>query len=364
MSSVYEFDKSAPWVTFIFYPGEFSINTDEIQNVYVKGSFTGWKEYASWFLNYSEKGFWSLTKHVDDVQVPGNTGFPEFKFYVILKNGTSFEPDLTDVAQQNGLRCINGNMLLTESSIPAKKYLELEEAKKITAAPVPLSSYNLSRKSDREKISNTRKVPGTDYLFRGYHPYKKSRPEFDTEDTRIKYVNEFLEANRVNSIITLCGKEALDESVCEFITPYVSEIQNKGNQCFIDTSYETVYFGSNTKEYGETVAQIVRFINKHPAPYYIHCRLGSDRTGTMSAVLASLCGAGWSQIAKDYERTSQMGIMEYRNRELLAYMFSHILKVHPKKIKNLKDEMEKYFVSHGFLKSEEIAELRSRLCAE
>ena len=43
--------------------------------------------------------------------------------------------------------------------------------------------------------------------------------------------------------------------------------------------------------FGKLMADIISFINTHPGPYYIHCRLGTDRTGVTSAVLAALCGA-------------------------------------------------------------------------
>jgi protein tyrosine/serine phosphatase len=44
----------------------------------------------------------------------------------------------------------------------------------------------------------------------------------------------------------------------------------------------------------------LRFINSHPAPYYLHCNEGKDRTGFISVLLEAFMGAGQDEIVKDY----------------------------------------------------------------
>ena len=389
----YKVDSKNSLVTFMFTPVEFSLDFSKIKNVTVKGSFTGWKNLENFKMTvttlreafgtlkavhitrknrkllssaalYLDTPVFTLTKKTSEVNIPGNTGFPEFKFEVVFKDNTIIEPSLSSLAKKSKTPCIMTNMLLITQKLNHSQKKHLKKTIKQTSRAEPLASFNLKKQSERDLIANTRRVPGTKNLYRGYHPYKKSRPEFDTEDTRINLVNEYLKAHKIQSLITLCGNEALDPSIGETVSPYVQSIQQKNNQCFIDTSYETVYFNSPSAEYGETVAQIVRFILNHPSPYYIHCRLGSDRTGTMSSILASLCGATWEQIANDYEKTSNMGIMEVRNAELLAYSFKHMLGEHPKNISNLKEAVRNHFINGGYLTPEELDELSFKLCLD
>ena len=227
-----------------------------------------------------------------------------------------------------------------------------------------LEEFNLSSEQERAEISNVRKVPGTTCLWRGYHPYKKSRALLDTEETRIRIVNEMLEKNGVKSVITLCGEEKPEEVLEEKIYPYMKKIQDAGGQHFVDTSYETVYFDSTSEEYALTVQKIVRFINSHPGAYYIHCRLGSDRTGTMSAVLAALCGASWKEIAADYERTRFMGIQEFRSARLLAYSLSRLLGEDVSRCSTLQKKTASYFIKGGWLTESEINTLVKKLTAK
>jgi protein tyrosine/serine phosphatase len=204
-------------------------------------------------------------------------------------------------------------------------------------------------------------VPHTSFLWRGYHPYKKSRPAFDTENIRIKMVNKVLKHNHIKSIITLCGNESLQKASKEKISRYVRKIQKKGNQLFIDTSYETVYFESDSEEYSRTVKEIVEFIISHPAPFYIHCRLGSDRTGTMSSIMAALCGADWNEIKEDYEKTSKAGFGEFRSARLLEYSYKKLLGKSPVECENLQKAVEDYFTGKNILSKNQIEELRNKL---
>ena len=104
------------------------------------------------------------------------------------------------------------------------------------------------------------------------------------------------------------------------------------------------------------IATVVRFINKHPGPYYVHCRLGTDRTGTVSACLAALAGASWEEIAQDYMLTNKMGLREYRDSRLLKYSFEKISEV-----KKLKKEFGLYFEENGFLTKDELELVSKRL---
>ncbi len=223
-----------------------------------------------------------------------------------------------------------------------------------------LKQFNLENPADVATISNFRLVPGTSKLFRGYHPYKISRPNYDTEEKRIALVNKQLKDNGVKSIITLSGDESIDVKK-EQISVYVSDIRQAGNQLFIKTSYNTVYYASNSREFGNMMADVICFIGSHPGPYYVHCRLGTDRTGVVSANLAALCGASWEEIAADYQKTNEMGIKEFRDYRLLQYSFEKMLGKKISEIEDLQKEISDYYLREKFITQSELDSLLKNL---
>ena len=174
-------------------------------------------------------------------------------------------------------------------------------------------------------------------LWRGYHPYKISRANLDTERTRLELVKKLLKANKIQSIICLSGNESPNkrENICE----YQQQIINAGHQLYLDSSYNTVYYRSNSKEFKDTMAKIIHFINNSPAPFYVHCRLGTDRTGVVSATLAALCGAAWDEIVSDYQKTNEMGNGEYSSHRLLQYSFEKMLGKNIDSVENLAQDV-------------------------
>jgi hypothetical protein len=233
----------------------------------------------------------------------------------------------------------------------------------LTAARIKgLDDFDLSTADGRMAISNFRPVPSSDTLFRSYHPYKKSFRQFETEETRSRIVNELMAAHRISSVICLCGDEPLEESFGERISSYQRELIAAGNQLYTDTSYEQAYFASAGPAFGAVFAGIVRFINSHPGPYLVHCRLGSDRTGVVSALLSILAGASWEAVAEDYEKTANMGIGEVRDRRLLRYSLDRIVASGAGLSgSSLRDAIVGHFTEGGFLTVSEIEEVSRRL---
>lgn len=333
------------------------------ESVYVSGSFTKWKHEADFDMN-REKSLWTLTVPTSLVSVPGNSGYPEYNYTITYRvlGLIRKKKCITADVFVNKVKLLQNFILPPAEGFRDDELDRIRHADKRACTIKKLSEYDFNKIQDTMDISNFRRVPGTSSLFRGYHPYKKSRPHLDTEVKRIFYVNKNLELNKVRSIITLCGKENLDKSNKESVTPYVKKIQEENNQCFIDTSYEIVYFDSRSKEFSDTVYFICNFIQEHPSPFYIHCRLGSDRTGTMSSVLAALCGASWQEIAEDYERTGNMGIGEYRNRKLLSFMFEQLLGgKKPEELPDFNDRVKNYFISNNILTEEMIDCVKNKL---
>lgn len=355
-------------VVFVFDSSRFGIKTPK--RVFLEGSFNGWaKKNSGWELEKYKYSTWTYECNLEDVMVPGNSGFPEFKFYVIAEveyevrivEATSIrkKDEVMEPAMPNpfpGFSMATNSLILLPADNPAVVVENTKTAEKLKK----LKKFNLENPQDVATISNFRLVPGTTKLFRGYHPYKISRPNYDTEEKRIALVNKQLKDNGVKSIITLSGDESIDIKK-EQISVYVSDIRQAGNQLFIKTSYNTVYYASNSREFGNMMADVIRFIGSHPGPYYVHCRLGTDRTGVVSANLAALCGASWEEIAADYQKTNEMGIKEFRDYRLLQYSFEKMLGKKISEIEDLQKEVSGYYLREKFITQSELDSLLGNL---
>ena len=147
----------------------------------------------------------------------------------------------------------------------------------------------------------------------------------------------------------------------ETIPDVIKNIEKEDNRLCVNIDYNLVYFHPDAVDFSCAMRNIALFIISHPGPFYIHCRLGSDRTGVTCAVLAALCGASWKEIAYDYERTSNMGIAEYRNRRLLQYSLTKMLGRNPADSKDLAHLVQSYFIKENILTMAEIKSLIDKL---
>lgn len=343
-------------IVFVFSPELYGLSDN--MKVFVEGSFNGWLKGidSKWLLApVKDDNLQILELPYSDVAAPGNCGFPEFRFYVIHEENLKVE-ELSSQAPLEGFKSGSNCVLLRVQDNPN----EVISAQKAMQTKKALADFNIRNPKHIAILSNVRQVPGTKMLWRGYHPYKISRSNLDTERTRLELVKKLLKANNIQSIICLSGAESPNkrESICE----YQQEIINNGHQLYLDSSYNIVYYNSDSETFRETIAKIIHFINKNPAPFYVHCRLGSDRTGVVSAVLAALCGADWAEIVKDYQKTNEMGIGEYRSHRLLQYSFEKMLGKSIDSIENLQKELTAYFVNSGCLTDEEIEHAVNKLC--
>lgn len=51
-----------------------------------------------------------------------------------------------------------------------------------------------------------------------------------------------------------------------------------------------------SEQFGREIIPILRFMIEHPAPYYLHCNTGKDRTGLLCAIVEALMGASYKEI--------------------------------------------------------------------
>lgn len=347
-------------IEFYCEPSSFT-DYNENEDIYISGTFNGWLNTGNsdWKLEKKVTKniiYFVLQKPIKVVLVPGNTGFPEFRFFALSSSSYHL---LTDKAAFKKYSFYSNRLIFKD----AEDLKEIDRLNEKIQFKKSLVNFDLDCPACRADIANIRIVPGTECLFRGYNPFKRSKPAFDTEDKRIEFVQSLYKLYGIKSDITLNGYEGPSINIGESMPEFLKKIEEKENRLCIDIDYNLVYFHPDAVDYSCALRKIAVFIISHPGPYYIHCRLGSDRTGVTCGILAALCGASWKEIAYDYERTSNMGVEEYRNRKLLQYSFTKMLNKNPADVKDLAHLMQSYFIKENILKMEEINTLIKKLNA-
>ncbi|NLW56008.1 MAG: hypothetical protein GX050_05230 [Firmicutes bacterium] len=325
-----------------------------VGSVHVVGTFNQWTVAPAWQLAPTGQGIWSLTVPAAKACIPGNSGYPEFKFIV---NENSMVDPLPTIPPGYSFK---GNNLLLFTGTDLDQIV----ANETTANTVKrLADFDLTREEDQKTIANFRLVPGTTNLFRSYHPACESKP-LDAEVGRLVYVNQLVAAHGIQSIISLSG--AYEEPPTYRISPYVQKIIAAGHFFAINPNYESVYYQADTTEFGHQLKSIIEFIidPAHPAPFLVHCRIGTDRTGVISAMIAGLCGASWENIGRDYQKSNAVGMEEYRDIKLLQFAFENMLKKKIDPAIDLKTVLSTYFVRKGYLQPPQIEALWQKLNAQ
>lgn len=363
-------------VTFIFDNNLWKAGT--VTKVEVRGSFNGWKSDANYALTYDKNlDIWTVTLPYSAVKVPGNSGQPEFKFVTNGSNylsgdGRSFMPE--GYVFMNGDR--NNIVVFDRDDFDA-----IKANSKIANVVKKESDFDLTTRLGKEEISNFRAVPGTKALFRSYHPYKYTKTSNATEPLRIQYLTELAVEEGIKSDICLSENEERNllsftiggTKFTETIPEYYKEIIAKKQVLYVGTangstpSYNEVYYNSAGTKFAQWLTEVCQFIisDASEAPYLIHCRIGTDRTGMFSATLAALCGAEWDEIEKDYENSTRMGIQEYRGGGLLRYGFEQMLGVEDiRDVADLTKTVADNLISRNVITSDELTALRVKLGAD
>lgn len=337
----------------------------QIDSIDLRGSFNGWAKTAGYTLTKSatDKGIWYLSIPPAFVKAPGNSGQPEYKFVVTgTVNGTAAATAWINVSATTptGYAFAGNHTLVFATDDPNA----IAAASTQSGIAKPLAQFDLTKDADKAAISNFRAVPGTTKLFRSYHPFKKSRAALDTEETRLTLVKGFIESTGIKTIITLSGQESADAAQNESISPYVQAIINTNHDLFLNTSYNAVYYSSNSSDFGKLMGSVVSYINDdaNATPVLVHCRLGEDRTGVVTAMLAALLGTSWDDIKADYAASNNMLAQEYRDPKLLQYAFEHMLNTSITTADfDLKKAVSTYFIKGSYLTQTQIDALTAKL---
>ena len=271
------------------------------------GNYSG--EHINLF--YDERGFWFCYANYKNLSSVNQSGQPSYNFKADGKMilPPDFVPDGYIYQKFN------------ESS-PGKKFLVLiysfQNEKKITSLlskakfVKKLSDFDLSTKDGQMQISNFRKLPGTNHLFRSFHPYKDDKKNIsDTSESRLESLWKLCEENKISCDINL-SDDSLQSPTYGMPSFYEKIIENKKILYVTQLSYSVCYENPDSIVFAEGIKKIVEFINLNSGNFLIHCAIGTDRTGVVSAVLSLLCGASWRSVENDYCSSINMGLLEYR----------------------------------------------------
>ena len=344
-NNCYRLNDDLRQITFIFSTSRtrFVISPLNVQKLYVYGSITNWDKADPDYqmAGFSSDGCFYVTLPYTAIDRTGNGGQPEFLFNVFHVNGNSYVtqswPTLAEGCEDYLTFCSNGWKQIV--AFNDDDVDDLAQRKETALYIRPLADYDLSDPLEQERISNFRLVPGTEHLYRSYHPYHSSRSSYDTERARLEWVATLATQAGINCDIALSGNMESEDGTKTYTvagTTYTTTIpdyyrdiiSNKrvlyvGKQNGHTPSYEHALYKTDQSRFAEWIQEIVRFINDedHPVPFQIHCHLGADRTGVFSGVLAAMCGAAWDDIAADYNRTSDLQISEFRHSNQLRHAF-------------------------------------------
>lgn len=363
-------------ITFLFDPGRWHLA--EVGGVEVRGTFNGWTRTAGYDLRPGRRGdgtpYWSLTLPYAAVRLPGNCGQPEYRF-VVDGQWQNPPPWLAEGYMFPGN---DTNQLLL---FAGDKLAQIQANIRQGAIRKRLADFDLATDQGRRDLANVRVVPGTTKLVRCYHPFKftdKNRNR--TEFVRVELVKAFYERYGIRGDICLSEDETGNLATLtadgltrqEEISAYYRHVlMEAGKVLYVGArnglgtpTYEACYGHPAGEKMGRWLAEVIDFIAapENPAPFAIHCRLGTDRTGVFCAILGALCGADARAVLADYERSNRMGILEYRHPRKLQYTLELLLGVeHLDDVPNLGEAIATHLVAHGYTTRAQLARLVAKL---
>jgi len=387
-NACYKIDAVNQTITFIFSTSEKRFNTSrsDVSKVYVYGSVTAWhKTDEAYRLNgFSDDGCFFRAMPLSAIERVGNSGQPEFLFN-ILKYGDNYseQDGYTDRAHSTWTDMdtrllFDNNGVNMVVALPGDDLDEIH-SRSIEAQKVDkLADIDLSNPSEAARIANWRLVPGTKLLYRSYHPYDPSRESYDTEERRLYWVGQFATQAGIQCDIALSGNctgnagksySCGGKSYTITIPDYYKTIIANDRVLYVGTanghtpSYSTALFESDGERFAQWIQEVVTFIinDTHPAPFQIHCALGSDRTGAFCATIAAMCGASWDEIASDYEATSKMHVNEYRHRNCIRYCLRRMGGVDPATDATFNNAVKQHFINGGWLTEAQIEAMKKKL---
>ena len=119
---------------------------------------------------------------------------------------------------------------------------------------------------------------------------------FCNDINRANYVSEYLERQKVKTVLNLADTE---ETILSYDMPsYSRTLWESGNVILCPLKADPT-----ADDFNNRLIEALKKLPSHPAPYIVHCMEGKDRTGYVCALLEGLCGATYEEMVADYLKT-------------------------------------------------------------
>ncbi len=193
--------------------------------------------------------------------------------------------------------CINYGKMNAEAGVDIGSTFTISLAEK-AGYLAQYKVHNLKRTDERsdydsdEIFANYRPVVAGK-LYRGSHPAKSGW-------TRAPYVTRLMLKDGIQTIIDMADSQKEFDSYQsgENASACMKQCYENGNVALLSMKMDFT-----SQEFADGIVKAVRFVNSHPAPYYVHCNEGKDRTGFFFIFAESLLGWSEQAIADDYMQT-------------------------------------------------------------
>jgi protein tyrosine/serine phosphatase len=130
--------------------------------------------------------------------------------------------------------------------------------------------------------------------------YRSSSP-VNNELGRAAYADSLTEAVGIKTVINLADSDEEIKSYFEsegFASNYYKSLYENGQVIALDMDVDIA-----GEDFGNKLAEGLRFLSKNEGPYLVHCTEGKDRAGFVSALLECLMGASFDEVVADYMTT-------------------------------------------------------------
>jgi len=313
----------------------------------------------------------------------------------VFNNGTT-SYTLTDVPYYNGFYTRQGAPMLV--GYPGRTYLfigyndsddiwnlaQLNESSTVTISLHEKGKYRNVQNTFSLVYSDDRNQFASDVDFANFrdmrggslkpNTFYRSASPCDNQHNRAPYVDELIKEHHVQHVLNFSdNREKATQYMSDpnFNSPYFAELLQNDRISFLDLSsnYRLPHFK-------QTVAQSLVQLTNFAPPYLAHCVEGKDRTGFISVIVESLCGASYDEMKDDYMKTYEIyyGVSQQNRPESYAaiadLLFDPMLlyisgETNSEALLQLSfDGFAAQYLREGGMTDPQIEQLKSLICSE
>ena len=274
-----------------------SDNDDIIYEPILKGKISSYNEFGAAILDFTETdmakaGFSlgdviSITIDDKEIVMPYYDGYytrngeylcvayPTYPSICFTANNIGVPKELTGLEGHNVIVRLKkkGGRLDVQQAL-SMKYLNIR------------SEYSISD----EEYANARAV-SAGHIAKGM--LHRSSSPFCNDINRAYYVSEYLEREKVKTVLNLADTE--EKMMTYDMPPYSRKLWEEGDVILCPLKADPT-----ADDYNRRLIEALKELPSRPAPYVVHCMEGKDRTGYVCALLEGLCGATYEEIVADY----------------------------------------------------------------